>query len=238
MIPLRVYVKGFMCYRDEAEIRFSGSTLWALCGANAAGKSTIFDAMRYALYGKHRNNKEQTGSQRTWELIHHDARVKEFEIEFDFSHGENEYRVRRTYSRKKKGTTQALHLSGPDAPNPGHLGPQPIPDTESDTGFTKWVLQTIGLDEKTFTVSVLLLQGKSDALLKLGGAERHDVLTKIIDLSRYDSLYRRAREHHQEEERRVKLYKQQLDGLEPVDKALVSDMERQLGEVRISKEAA
>jgi DNA repair exonuclease SbcCD ATPase subunit len=230
MIPLRVYVKGFMCYRDEAEICFRNSTLWALCGLNGHGKSALFDAMCYVLYKEHR-----LGKQNTEELIHREA--QEFIIEFDFALGTNEYRVRRTYSRKKRGTTQAFHLSGPDAPNPGRPGPQPIPDTESDPGFTRWVLQTIGLDEKTFTVSVLLLQGKSDALLKLGGAQRHDVLTKIIDLSRYDSIYRRAHEHSQEEEKKVKLYKQQIGSLEPVDEARVSDMERQIGEIRVNKEA-
>jgi exonuclease SbcC len=230
MIPLRVYVKGFMCYRDEAEICFRDSTLWALCGLNGHGKSALFDAMCYVLYKEHR-----LGKQNTEELIHREA--QEFIIEFDFALGANEYRVRRTYSRKKRGTTQALHLSGPDAPNPGRPGPQPIPDTESDPGFTGWVLQTIGLDAKTFTVSVLLLQGKSDALLNLGGPQRHDVLTKIIDLSRYDSLYRRAHEHSQEEEKKVKLYKQQIGSLEPVDEAHVSDMERLIGEMRVNKEA-
>ena len=225
MIPLRVYVKGFMCYRDEAEIRFSGSTLWALCGLNGHGKSALFDAIRYALYGKHR-----LGKQFTEELIHREA--QEFVVEFDFAIGGNEYRVRRTCAKKKKPTFLATCLRGTQIPS------LPISATENKDGLNDWVIRTIGMDEKTFTASMLLLQGQHDVLLKLGGPERHEVLTQLIDLSRYDSLYRRAREHHQEEVRKVKLYKQQLDGLEPVDKALVSDMECEVSEVRISKEAA
>ena len=55
MIPQRVLLKGFLCYTDEQEVRFDGSaTLWMLSGLNGSGKSSIFDAVTYALFGHHR----------------------------------------------------------------------------------------------------------------------------------------------------------------------------------------
>src|SRR6266536_874947 len=162
MIPLRLTLENFMCYREKTEIDFRGSIIWALCGHNGSGKSTIFDAMRYALYGEHR-----AGKQKIEALIHRSATVaSSFTIEFDFAIGDNEYRVQRTYSQKKKGTMQAYYLAGPDAPTPGKPGPLPIAGTHMKDGFDIWVLKTIGLDERAFTVSVLLLQGQSDKLLK------------------------------------------------------------------------
>ena len=231
MIPRRVYLKGFMCYREETEICFRGSTIWALSGPNGAGKSAIFDAMRYALYDEHR-----MGKQNDDELIHHD--VKEFVIEFDFAIGENEYRIKRTCSRKKRVTRLAIHLCGPDAPVLGRTGPQTIPGTETETGFKEWILHTIGLDEKAFTVSVLLLQGKSDTLLKLGSAARHDVLTQIIDLSRYDALQKRAVKNRNEQEGYAKVYKGQLDNLEIVDEIHLLDLGCQVGKAQACKEEA
>ena len=49
MIPQRVYMKGFMSYRDETTLSFRGSSLWVLAGRNGAGKSAVFDAMTFAL---------------------------------------------------------------------------------------------------------------------------------------------------------------------------------------------
>jgi DNA repair exonuclease SbcCD ATPase subunit len=231
MIPLRIMLENFMCYREKTEISFRGSTIWALSGHNGSGKSAIFDAMRYALYGEHR-----AGKQKAEALIHHSASAaSSFRIEFDFAIGENEYRVQRTYSQKKKGTTLVLHLAGPNAPVPSRPSPQPIQDTETKEGFERWVLKTIGLDERAFTVSVLLLQGQSDKLLKLGGKERHEVLAHIIDLSRYDALAKGALEKQKEQGAYVKAYKGQLDGLEKIDDTSIDLLERQACEAQTKK---
>lgn len=233
MIPLRLMLENFMCYYEKTEINFRGSAIWALSGHNGAGKSTIFDAMRYALYGEHR-----AGKQRVEALIHRGiTSASFFTIEFDFAVGANEYRIRRTYSRQKRGTTQAFYLAGPDAPTPGRPGPQPIPGTEKD-GLEEWVVRTIRLNEQAFTVSVLLLQGQSDKLLKLKGSERHEVLAHIIDLKRYGDLANRALKEQKEQEQSVRIYKGQLDSLELIDESSVASLEQQAREAQQKKEQA
>ena len=52
MIPQRVKLRGFLCYKEEQSIEFDGNaTLWMLSGLNGSGKSAIFDAVTYGCLG-------------------------------------------------------------------------------------------------------------------------------------------------------------------------------------------
>src|SRR6516164_4360351 len=109
MIPQRVFLRGFLSYRDEQEVRFDGSSLWMLSGLNGSGKSSVFDAVTYALFGHHRG-----GSQHAHELINKDSTGAV--VEFDFTQDGETYRARRTLQRDAKGgargTQQILQRRG------------------------------------------------------------------------------------------------------------------------------
>src|SRR5438270_1839433 len=96
MIPQRVYLRGFLSYRDEQEVRFDGSSLWMLSGLNGSGKSSVFDAVTYALFGHHRGGRVEAH-----ELINKDSNGAV--IEFDFTQDGERYRARRTLQRDGKG---------------------------------------------------------------------------------------------------------------------------------------
>ena len=67
MIPLRVKLKGFLCYKEEQEISFDGNaSLWMLSGLNGSGKSSIFDAVTYALFGHHRGGAKDHEPPSAW----------------------------------------------------------------------------------------------------------------------------------------------------------------------------
>src|SRR4051794_16722065 len=158
MIPQRVFLRGFLSYRDEQEVRFDGSSLWMLSGLNGSGKSSVFDAVTYALFGHHRG-----GSLHAHELINKDSNGAV--VEFDFSQDGELYRARRTLQRDAKGgargTQQVLHCA-PEANGSGKW--VPVEDTGRKTEFDKWVQERIGLNFETFTSSVLLLQGEAEKL--------------------------------------------------------------------------
>src|SRR6266481_1602356 len=109
MIPQRVKLQGFLSYQDEQEIQFHDASLWMLSGLNGSGKSTIFDAVTYALFGYHRG-----GSQHSHELINKDADT--LLVEFDFLLDGKENRAKRTLKRDTKGgargTQQMFRLNG------------------------------------------------------------------------------------------------------------------------------
>src|SRR5438552_1574897 len=146
MIPRRVSLRGFLCYREEQEIDFADSTLWMLAGLNGSGKSAIFDAVTYALFGHHRG-----GSQHASELINKDS--EGLAIEFDFILDGEACRIRRTLKKNARGSTSATQQilrsrSTGTGNTPGRWEPEP--DTSRKIEFDAWVRDRIGLTYDTF----------------------------------------------------------------------------------------
>ncbi|MGL6342068.1 MAG: AAA family ATPase, partial [Waterburya sp.] len=177
MIPVRVYVENFMSYRQGQELLFDSAPLWVLAGENGAGKSTIFDAITFALYNFHR-----AGKQNHKDLINHQE--DSLAVEFDFLINNLQYRIRRTVSRRSAATRQISEIIDNKI--------KPISNTDNEQGFKEWVEYHIGLNDNAFTSCVLLTQGNSDKLLTATPSERFTILKQVIDLSAYERLYEQA----------------------------------------------
>jgi exonuclease SbcC len=209
VIPLRVKLKGFLCYKDEQEISFDGNaTLWMLSGLNGSGKSSIFDAVTYALFGHHRG-----GGQHAVELINKDS--DSLLVEFDFLLEGQPYRAKRTLRRNTRGgssgTQQIFRYENDDG---GSW--KPIEDTGQKREFESWVADKLGLTYETFTSSVLLLQGKAEKLLDSRPEGRREVLASIVDLERYERLHAKADEQRKALDSDLKLLSNRLAALQPV----------------------
>jgi len=202
MIPLRVSLEGFLSYREKQVIDFDGSTLWMLWGPNGVGKSAVFDAITFALFGAHRAG---SGARNVKELINHHA--DKFIIEFDFIVDGVAYRIRRTCPRVGRPTREAFILQKYDSHSTDEIEVTRIAGTDGDDGFKEWVDRTVGLDYQSFTSSVLLLQGKSEQLLNVDPKDRYEILAELIDLSCYQRL-------HEEADKRRKKYRDESGALE------------------------
>jgi DNA repair exonuclease SbcCD ATPase subunit len=206
MIPRRVRLRGFLCYREEQEVDFGGSTLWMLAGLNGSGKSAIFDAVTYALFGHHRG-----GSQHAAELINKDA--DGLQVEFDFLLDGDLYRAKRTLKKNNRGGTSATqgvyHYNAATGSDRGKW--DPVPDTNRKTEFDAWVRDRLGLTYETFTSSVLLLQGRAEKLLDSTAKGRFEVLAGIVDLDRYARLHAKADDRRRELKAHAEALQHQLD---------------------------
>src|SRR5262249_28527192 len=145
VIPQHIRLKGFLCYKEEQTIEFDGNaTLWMLSGLNGSGKSAIFDAVTYALFGHHRG-----GGQHAQALINKDS--DSLLVEFDFLLDGKVYRAKRTLKRDNKGgargTQQIFKFE------PGRSAPSPVEDTGGKREFDRWIEDSIGLNYETFTSS-------------------------------------------------------------------------------------
>jgi DNA repair exonuclease SbcCD ATPase subunit len=209
MIPQRVRMKGFLSYKDEQEVTFDGASLWMLSGLNGSGKSAVFDAVTYTLFGHHRG-----GGQHAIELINKES--DGLVVEFEFLLDGKAFRAKRTLKRDAKGgargTQQIFSLEA------GGRGGSwiALPDTGQKREFDAWVADNIGLTYDTFTSSVLLLQGKAEKLLDSRPEGRREVLAGIVDLERYERLHKLADDKRRKLEWKIDDVKRQLDGLPDV----------------------
>ena len=98
MRPLTLTLKGFTSFKDEVSLGFEKLDLFVISGATGAGKSSLLDAMTYALFGK----VPRTDKHGLKELISHGR--DRMAVVLDFQVGGQPYRVAR--GRRRNAATQ------------------------------------------------------------------------------------------------------------------------------------
>ena len=228
MIPQRVKLAGFLCYKEDQAIDFQGAaTLWMLSGLNGSGKSAIFDAVTFSLFGHHRG-----GASGAVELINKDSDA--LLVEFEFLLDGKLFRAKRTLKRDTKGGAKSTfglyrHDDGKWAAVPG---------TAQKREFDSWIAENIGLNYDTFTSSVLLLQGKADKLLDSRPEGRREVLASIVDLERYERLHQKADEKRKALDGTVKALNGRLAALPSVLPLEIGAARLRIAEAEQARQAA
>jgi len=221
-----------MCYREEQALDFSGIHLACLTGENGHGKSTLLDAITWALWGKARARRDD-------ELI--TLGETEMWVEFEFGLGGQRYRVWRQRSKKGRGQSD-LHFY---IWNPSVSSGKLLPDSAQDAQNGEWQLlddgslnerqaqitRTLRLDYDTFTNSAFLLQGRADSFAAKTPSERKQILSDILGLGRYDLYEQRAKEEAQARKERAGLVEGEIGAIAR-DLARRGDYEAQLSAAR------
>ena len=165
------------------------SGLFLLEGPTGAGKSTIIDAIVFALYGGLAG--EEASKQRLHS--HHAAIGVEPFVDLTFSTQAGNYRIRRSpaYDRPKrtgtgtttqKETAKLSRLASLDAPDMG----QEMSTRAQEIGPE--IKRLIGLDKQQFLQTVVLPQGEFATFLRSTGEERKDLLRTIFRTDVYEEL--------------------------------------------------
>jgi len=183
MIPVKISLKNFMCYRDNVPpLSFDGIHVACLCGNNGNGKSAIFDAMTWALWGKSRTKSDD-------DLIHQGQ--PETEVELEFTAGQQRYRVLRKHIKKPSPLRSGQTVLELQIANDGDFR---AISGNSQTETQQKIIELLRLDYETFKNSAFLRQGHADEFSIKRPGERKEILASILDLSRYDELERRAKD--------------------------------------------
>ncbi len=175
MKPLRLEIRGFTAFRESTVVEFDGRRLFVITGPTGAGKSSLLDAMIWALYGQ----VPRVGN-RTRQLITHGE--KSMSVRFDFTARGETYRVSRR-APATTGTRLERQIEGDSW--------QPLADRARDV--TAQVTEILGLDYSTFTKTVVLPQGAFDSFLRGDEGDRRAILTRLLGLDTYEAVGRTAR---------------------------------------------
>ena len=170
MIPLRLELKNFLPYRSPDPIYFDGIHLACLTGQNGAGKSSLLDAITWALWGKARARRDD-------DLVH--LGQQEMYVQLDFEQENITYRVLRRRKTGKRGQGQLDLLVVQDDGSLRTINEPSMRQTQSR------IDEILRLDYETFVNSAFLQQGKADAFTMKTPAERKRILSDILGLEQW-----------------------------------------------------
>ncbi|NAS26967.1 AAA family ATPase [Herbidospora sp. NEAU-GS84] len=193
MRPIRLHMENFGSFRAAADVDFAEVDYFALVGATGAGKSTVIDAICFALYGSvPRWGKENVVA---YALAPSAASGK---VALVFEVSGRRYAAVRTLLRDAKGTVRTkearLDLLDPSIPADADLveltaTSRPVAEGEQ---VAAEVAQVTGLEYKFFTQCVVLPQGRFAEFLHATPSDRQDLLVQLLDADVYEQVRKAA----------------------------------------------
>lgn len=191
MRPITLTISAFGPYAGETVIdmdKLGKSGLYLITGDTGAGKTTIFDAVTYALYG------EPSGGNREAKMLRSKYAKPETPtyVELTFEYADKIYTVRRNpeYERpSKKGTGMTTQPADAELKYPDGR----IVSKSKET--TKAVRSIIGIDRNQFSQITMIAQGDFLKLLLASTDERKEIFRKIFKTELFNSLQDELKRH-------------------------------------------
>ncbi len=187
MRPVRLDLDGFASFRDRAVVDFTDAEYFALVGPTGSGKSTVVDALTFALYGSAPRWGSTTSIQYALAPTANRCTVR---LIFDVA-GQR-YVVAREVRRSgaqisQKNTTLERFL------DPAATG-DPTADEATEVladnprSIRDEVADLLGLELAEFCTCVVLPQGEFQTFLKASVTERQNILLKLLGARHYDAI--------------------------------------------------
>jgi exonuclease SbcC len=198
---LALEIQGFGAFRSPTRLSFDDADFFALVGPTGSGKSTILDAVCFALYGSVPRYEAENLIRYVVTLGALEARVR-----LDFELDGERYIATRVARRNNKGvvSTKEARLERVTTGD----------STEVVAGFEREmsaaVVRLLGLRFDDFTRCVALPQGDFARFLRAKGDERRDLLLRLLNLNVYTDLGATARRMEAEARSQIALVDSEL----------------------------
>lgn len=177
MIPIQLTLEGLYSYQERQKIDFQNLTeagLFGIFGSVGSGKSSILEAISFALYGE--TERLNARDKRTYNMMN--LKSNRSYIEFDFINYENKkYRATREFRRNSKNFED---VKTPNVVFYEWKNESWIPLEHSNSE------KLIGLSYANFKRTIIIPQGQFKEFIELGATERTNMMKEIFSLQRFD----------------------------------------------------
>ncbi len=199
MKPIKLKLEAFGPFKDVVEIDFTQfqQGLFLVSGDTGSGKTSLFDAITYALYN------DASGSVREVNMLRSNfADIdQQTYVEFTFSIQGQQYMVKRTPAQMRKRLRGEGYTLAPATAL--LIDPNGI-EEEKLQRVDEMILELMGIDVQQFKQIVMLAQGEFLKLLNASSSERSDIFKKIFDTSKYRDIAEVLKSEYRTEEAKLK----------------------------------
>lgn len=206
MRPTKLIMNAFGPYKGKVELdftKFGSSSIFLVSGPTGSGKTTIFDAITYALYN------QASGDMREVDMLKSQFATDKEEcyVELTFDIGSDQYRIRRRPKQKGPGARKAsVNLEAS-----AELYKEEIPMATSTTEVNHIIKKLLGLDYEQFSQIVMLPQGDFQELLQSGSDKKQAIFRSIFRTHPYEQFQKRLKEKRRELRREFSEYEARLE---------------------------
>ena len=177
MIPIQLTIEGLYSYQSRQKIDFENLTeagLFGIFGTVGSGKSSILEAITFALYGEteRMNSKEK----RAYNMMNLKSDKSLIEFEF-YNHNNDRFKITRSFKRNSKRFEDV----------------KPVDTILYEYKMNQWIPlehtnaeEIIGLSYTNFKRTIIIPQGQFKEFLELGATDRTRMMKEIFGLQRYD----------------------------------------------------
>ncbi|MDN5860877.1 MAG: SMC family ATPase, partial [Pseudonocardia sp.] len=210
MRPVLLEMAGFAAFREPTTVDFAGADYFALVGPTGAGKSTVIDALTFALYG----------SVPRWDNVRSVAlalapTVGRGAVRLVFEVAGQRFVVARELRRAASGSVSVRGARLERLHDPAGTGAEdeetePIAEGAGDT--TAAVEKLLGLTFRDFCTCVVLPQGEFAEFLHAEPRKRQEKLVRLLGLDVYERIAKVANGEAAAQRQRAEVLAEQLGG--------------------------
>ena len=213
MLPCLLLMENFGSFRRLTEIDFTETDYFALVGPTGAGKSTVIDAICFALYG----TVPRWGRENVVALaLPPSAAFGRVGLIFEVAG--RRYAAVRVLGRDRRGRVSTREARLDELPGGGTWEDAVRSMAEGDD-VTSAVQEIVGLPYKYFVQSVVVPQDRFAEFLHAPPRDRQDLLVRLLDAGVYERVRRRAAVEEEAARRTAALARDQLTALSDADEA-------------------